>query len=283
MAKKTDEELLEILKKKMKTKAPENDKAIGNYGGISAKGDFDGSGLGSGCHASLRYFRRGIVFLSNWPQQMKAKSKDHKVLEFADFLVNRSNFAPAFVNKSVDDVLKNGFIVDCRLPRDFVAAASVATRVCHEKPNKSDIWFELSSRGINESLAFLMSSLISSIETVEEHLSYTLSYETNHFSYTVSPGPSKDYCQNVIKGKYYAPKATFYDEPGYSGFSHIWSDKSDYKDGWLVDMIKKHTDEVRLGGRDPKMLNPWGSHPPERKIKSLNFETFNEEVKRELS
>jgi hypothetical protein len=286
---KTHEELKKLLGDFIRLN---NKKGVASFASINEKGVICDKGLSSGCHANLRYMSKGAVLLSNWHQNMTTYLEDVKsypsMRRFAEYLIQRSNFADAFVTKDLDDVLKNGFMVDCTLPRDYVSAASVATRVCYEKPGKTTLWGNLVDLGVNENLAFLMTSQMLKIEKLEnKYLDYTLSREGSHYTYTITNGPSRSYVENVIKGEYNKQVAgePFKTSPGYSGFTHIWrkDDRTGYEDGWLIKLMEKFTEKLVIGGRDPNNLNPWGEHPPARNVSNFNVEKFNEEIKKEFA
>lgn len=253
-----------------------------SFAGINDKGKIDQGGIASPCHANLTSMGSGLVMISNWHQRMTDHLKTMPFIkDFAEFLVQRSNFSEAFITKEFDDILENGFIVDCNFPRDFVASACVATRVCYEKPNKAKFWSMLTKEGLDERLAFLTVSLISNLELQDKkYLSYTISREQNHFAYTPTSGPSKEFTENVLKGNYKKDIKTFKEKPGYTGFTYIWGQKFD---GWLENKMKDATETLTFGGRDPNILNPWGKHPPIRKVLNFNVPAFNNSVMKEIN
>lgn len=78
--------------------------------------------------------------------------------KFIDWLLNRSPFSSVFITKSSDIAMrKRRVVLSAKHPTNLLQAGLIASRTIKEWPYKLNMWYELTERGVEESLAFAIS------------------------------------------------------------------------------------------------------------------------------
>lgn len=100
--------------------------------------------------------------------------KPENIRMYYDWLLNRSPLRSAYLSKNVDKVLEQGYIiVSCGVAANLMQAANVALRQPWENHAPLvDMFGELSSQGMNENLAFIVSHYFSPDRTNPQILAY---------------------------------------------------------------------------------------------------------------
>ena len=114
------------------------------------------------CHARLtsqyerKFYRTAVL-------EVKGHYKEHKHPEafkaYVDYVINRSPWKGAFITRTTDEVISSGIALDVNKGVNYVVSAAVALRIGHEYMHLAKDFFELSSSGCPEHLAFLTASM----------------------------------------------------------------------------------------------------------------------------
>ena len=115
------------------------------------------------CHAGLTHTlnkgRETDVIVSYIMERnlYKELSKGGAHDVWIDYLVNRSPWSGAFIDKDVERIKKLGFVLRIDAPSNLLSAALTATRHLYEYPSRCAAFSLLRERLENENLAFLIS------------------------------------------------------------------------------------------------------------------------------
>ena len=108
------------------------------------------------CHAGLSYPTSGdnteyvVEYLDSHPDITKEMKR-----AFAEWLVNFSPFRSIFVERDIEKIMDDEFVVaSVDHPYTLLAAGLMACRALSEHPSTGKIWYELVSNGCHPSLAF---------------------------------------------------------------------------------------------------------------------------------
>jgi hypothetical protein len=83
-------------------------------------------------------------------------------LPFTDWLINRSPYSAAFTTNNAEQVKEDRcFVVNIDCPSNIMIGGIVASRSLWEYTKVAIGWFELTKRGCNENLAFLLAQYTS--------------------------------------------------------------------------------------------------------------------------
>lgn len=114
------------------------------------------------CHARLtsqyerKFYRTAVL-------EVKGHYKEHKHQEafkaYVDYVIHRSPWKGAFITRTTDEVISSGIALDVNMGVNYVVSAAVALRIGHEYMQLAKDFFELSSSGCPEHLAFLTASM----------------------------------------------------------------------------------------------------------------------------
>lgn len=123
------------------------------------------------CHGWLKRYE---MERHNWLDGKKAKYVLSAVMsphmakadlrQFIDWLVSRSPYAHIFVDKSVDSILKYGYLVDANHPATFIASAFMCSRFPTESyassfDKRCKMWRELLDIGYSETEAYFFAQM----------------------------------------------------------------------------------------------------------------------------
>jgi hypothetical protein len=89
---------------------------------------------------------------------VNTKSPTERLVQFADWLTNKSPWADCFISKDGEWIAKNRvWVMDASQPSNKVAGAAMATRHPTEWVNRFQCWCALVDAGVNESKAYFLS------------------------------------------------------------------------------------------------------------------------------
>lgn len=183
------------------------------------------------------------------------KNNEDDCLKYYDYLINRSPWADAFVNRSAKDTVANGAIFNTDIPANYMAGAMMATRMCTEYRSWLPLWIEMVKLGAPERLADILC------------YGATLNTKTGLVSY-------QSYCGHCpidtarmtgalsyIKGEMKNPNVgTYQDSYDYRGVNDLWNNNEvSLKNvvSRLIDAAKKRVEGKLLPKPNEGYFNPF--------------------------
>lgn len=169
------------------------------------------------CHGGLQepYKGRGYTpkVIYSWKMNRVAVSTDEREAFYTNWLIKESPWSKAFISKSWEEVLEEGYKVKTDLPSDYVASACVATRFYTESHNNwihghVNTFEDLLDKGVDPLWAFTMSQMY---KRTKDGYSYQM--QSGHE--LVPQGWSKETVKKFLKGDY-NPGESFAKRTGYS-------------------------------------------------------------------
>jgi len=98
-----------------------------------------------------------LKIVLSYVQKYYAKEED--MILFADWMVNESPWASAFLNPSGKDVMSDRvWVLETKIPGNMMGGACIATRLPSEFPRCFAVWVRLAKLGVNKTLAYLVAS-----------------------------------------------------------------------------------------------------------------------------
>lgn len=202
---------------------------------ISQEGDYCKVGAWA-CHGWLQDY----YFVDNeaWPDHpkyilsavMKYQISKKQMLEFIDWMVNRSPWCRIFVDKDPESILKLGYLVDAAHPANFIANAMMATRFFTESYYPDDVvrrtqsYFALLDIGCTENEAFFFAHLYAGSGT-SKIWPIKFSRRSSGHSVFFSGYYNKQYVLNFLNGTPdYLQKCKVSDGRGYesNSINKVW-------------------------------------------------------------
>ena len=172
------------------------------------------------CSASLRsYGGKGNIdcILSGI---MREGEKEEFFIPFINWLTKRSPYADAFISKQASKVGKDKcLIISPNCPSNIMIGGIIAARATYENPHIAKGWMELTNRGVNENLAFMLSHWASfGAGTVGFRRS-----SQNHYAVQAN-NIDKDYVKAFVTNSPVKTQPTYQEKAGYSNIQNTWGD-----------------------------------------------------------
>lgn len=139
----------------------------GSSWGFATNANHTRSGMGHGCfgsmpgtyfdpgeHMELGVLGAGLTTLSRYPE--------HRImiLEWADYIINRSPFADAFLDKDPEGVMTEGSQVDINLPGNYlICAVQELRKLANNSPEKYLATWQATKRAVGEVAAHYIMSM----------------------------------------------------------------------------------------------------------------------------
>jgi len=290
------DELLKKVQDFLRTE--KSDAATASYCAIDEEGEVKFIKNGP-CHSQLRDMDRvkgaaRWVFLNTWiGRKDTRKSKETRKLfdKYANYLFFESPMSEYIVNPNLEDVLKNGLTIDLTtgIRSNWAAFICVAARTSYELPElwHVHVWNKLVENGIDPWVSLALTGRIRSL-TKEEHQGRTFyTIQRQHFSghHPFAQAFNRSQLCNLVRKPAFAEtdvnKRLAADDLEYDGMScAVLGEKNSDGSCELAKIVAASSREIEVGGRDYNNKNPWGSHPPVKKIDTLNFDLLKEELEK---
>jgi len=117
---------------------------------------------GSPCHANLGFpylerLREDIVLAvaCNVSRDYTVSKHKKEYVEFITYIIQESPWSQCFIQRPIEDVLKDGIELDVSKNTDMVVAAAIALRLPHEYSSKLPLFSEALKLGFSKTVAFL--------------------------------------------------------------------------------------------------------------------------------
>lgn len=181
----------------------------------------------------------------------KCNVEDEYFLPYTDWLINRSPYSIAFISDNAEQVKEDRcFIVDPKCPCNILIGGITASRCMWEYTKIAIGWFELTKRGCNENLAFLLAHYTNISDGKVGFKEFT----TNHIA--VNCTHNLTYTHNFVFNK---PRLdpTYLTNPSYNGICSTWyGDEGSYLiKSYIAQIVYSNTVSTNpfaaaLGGED---------------------------------
>lgn len=116
------------------------------------------------CYAPTRHPAIAELYIGARPmlEQVKTQAKDavDNFKRYADYIINHSPYASAFITKDFDEGVENGLEMDTSKTKSQCIAAAVALRQGHEYYENIPTFIHFLDKGYSGDVAFLMHSVV---------------------------------------------------------------------------------------------------------------------------
>lgn len=208
------------------------------------------------CHAGLggvgyNYKTKAVAITNAVMNNGWLKKQD--VLNWLDWLANRSPFAKIFITKDAQDMLDNGMIVSTDHPANVVVGALILNRGCSEYKPICHTFNRLSELGVNENLACVMGHTFSCSEGGKEFYPNNGHY-AGHVLFDAVGVMNRNNIEAFVKGEFYNLLDNY---STYKGYSKINSLNHCPNPGKEIrgDIIKHINDWIKNDGKPKKVDN----------------------------
>lgn len=117
--------------------------------------------IGGPCHARLGYARAGVEEIGlNFSGHAKQMKDEEGYKRFLKYILNDSPFAPMFLDKDADKVIKSGARMDVEKNALWVYTSAIATRHYTEFPDMRKVFNEVMDLGFDGNVAYLVSTFV---------------------------------------------------------------------------------------------------------------------------
>lgn len=143
--------------------------------------------------------------------------------DFYTFLANESCFKDCFISKDYEDILENGWVLDCSQPANIVANAAIATRFYTEHYSASlkarhPTYLALRELGIDVWESYFFAHVFTPANTKKAFPCSAVPYRAGHTIFQLENRPLDAY-KRMLKGvfdKNGVSKESFMDNDGYT-------------------------------------------------------------------
>lgn len=183
------------------------------------------------------------------PEEFRRKGHETNP-SYIPWLVNDSPVAEVFVEKDVDFILDNFFVLDATLPHNLVICAGIFARHLAEFPERLRVFQQLVDNGINGNVAFVLTYNT----RANRKGVFQTSFWGNHNGMREEGnlGYHQNFCQGFMPG---LGKLSLVENRGYSKINSLWGESGSNSTQQDIDTY------VKTLGKKPKPEKPTDINP----------------------